>query len=317
MSWNAAHTSSQWSRSAGSTSSSAARISSASAGSRSSSSRKSSTGSSSATSGRSSALSSAAISASSRCSAASSAAGAISDHVGLAERALRERREPAQRLDLVVEQVDADRALLGRRVDVEQAAADGELAAVLDLVDAVVAGRDEVVRRLVEVEQLADAEREAVRAQRRVGHLLAQRDRATTTTTGASRARAPALQRTRVERGHAQADQVGGRREVRLVGDAAARVEAHGARAQPRAQVGGQVARGPVVGGDDHGRAARDRGRRRRRSGTAAATARRTRGRPARRACAASGWCSSWARNGRSDMRNGRPGHAARLRDPV
>ena len=98
------------------------------------------------------------------------------DHVGLAERALGEGREPAQRLDLVVEQVDADRALLRRRVDVEQAAADGELAAVLDLVDALVAGRDEVGRRLVEVEQLADAQREAVRAQRRVGDLLAERD---------------------------------------------------------------------------------------------------------------------------------------------
>ena len=93
-------------------------------------------------SGRSSSV--AAISASSRCSGASSAAGAISTHVGLAEAALRERGEPAQRLDLDVEQVDADGALLGRRVDVEQAAADRELAAVLDLVDALVAGGDEV-----------------------------------------------------------------------------------------------------------------------------------------------------------------------------
>ena len=98
------------------------------------------------------------------------------DGVGVAERALGERREPAQRLDLVVEQVDADGALLGGRVDVEQAAADGELAAVLDLVDALVAGGDEVGGGLVEVEQLADAQREAVRAQRRVGDLLAQRD---------------------------------------------------------------------------------------------------------------------------------------------
>ena len=100
--------------------------------------------------------SSAAISASSRCSGASSAAGAISTRVGLAERALGERREPAQRLDLDVEQVDADRALLGRRVDVEQPAADRELAAVLDLVDALVAGGDELGGGLVEVEQVAD-----------------------------------------------------------------------------------------------------------------------------------------------------------------
>ena len=76
----------------------------------------------------------------------------------------------------IVEQVDADGALLGRRVDVEQAAADGELAAVLDLVDALVARGDEVGGRLVEVEQVATAQREAVRAQLRVGHLLRQRD---------------------------------------------------------------------------------------------------------------------------------------------
>ena len=79
------------------------------------------------------------------------------DAVGLAELALREGREPAQRLDLDVEQVDADGALLGRRVDVEQAAADRELAALLDLVDALVAGGDELRRGLVEVEQVADA----------------------------------------------------------------------------------------------------------------------------------------------------------------
>jgi hypothetical protein len=43
---------------------------------------------------------------------------------------------------------------------------------------------------------------------------------------------------------------------VRLIGDAAARVEADGPRAQPRPQVGGELARGPVVGHHDHGRAA-------------------------------------------------------------
>ena len=66
------------------------------------------------------------------------------DELGVAERALGERREPAQRLDLIAEQVDADGAVLGRREQVEQAAADRELAAVLDLVDALVAGGDEV-----------------------------------------------------------------------------------------------------------------------------------------------------------------------------
>ena len=45
--------------------------------------------------------------------------------------------------------------VLGRREDVEQAAADRELAAVLDLLDALVAGGDEVGGALVEVEQVA------------------------------------------------------------------------------------------------------------------------------------------------------------------
>ena len=252
MSWKAAQTSSQWSRSAGSRSSSAAITTSVWSGRSDSSSRKRSTGSSSATSGRLSSSSSAAISASSRCSAASSAAGAISTRFGLAERALGERREPAQRLDLDVEQLDADRALLGRGVDVEQAAADRELPAVLDLVDALVAGGDELEDRLVEVEQLADLEREAVRAQLGVGDLLGQRD-------GGDDDDRRLLARARLEdavqRGDAEADEVGRRREVRLVGDAAAGVEADGPRAQPRAQVGGEVAGRAVVAGDDHRRA--------------------------------------------------------------
>ena len=84
--------------------------------------------------------SSPATAASSRCSSASSAAGAISTSCTSPERALRERREPAQRLDLDVEHVDAHGALLGRREDVEQPAAQRELAALLDLVDALVAG---------------------------------------------------------------------------------------------------------------------------------------------------------------------------------
>ena len=102
--------------------------------------------------------------------------GAISTRVDVAERALRERRELAQRLDLDVEQVDAHRAVGGRRVEVEDLAADRELAAVLDLVDALVAHRGELLGGLVEVEQVALGDREAVRAQLGVGDLLAERD---------------------------------------------------------------------------------------------------------------------------------------------
>ena len=69
-----------------------------------------------------------------------------------------------------------DGTVLGGREDVEDPAADGELAAVVDLVDALVARGDEVGGDLVEVEQVALADREAERAQLRVGDLLAQRD---------------------------------------------------------------------------------------------------------------------------------------------
>ena len=164
------------------------------------------------------------------------------DRVGLAERALGERREPAQRVDLDVEQVDAHRLVLGRRVDVEDAAADRELAAVVDLVDALVAARDELRGDLVEVEQVALAQPERRRAQRRVGDLLAQRDgaddddrRLVGRVTGRQQ---------RVERGDAQADEVRRRREVRLVGDAAARVES-GPGAAPATRAGRRPGRAP------------------------------------------------------------------------
>ena len=89
------------------------------------------------------------------------------DALGLLERALREGREVGEPLDLDVEQLAADRALLGGRVDVEDVAAQRELAAVLDLVHALVAARDEPLGDLVEVEQLALRDLEAVRAQLR------------------------------------------------------------------------------------------------------------------------------------------------------
>ena len=95
----------------------------------------------------------------------------------LLERALGEGGEPREPLHLDVEQLAADSALLGGRVHVEDVAADRELAALLDLLDALVAARHELARRLVEVEQAALLDLEAVRAQGRVGHLLGERDR--------------------------------------------------------------------------------------------------------------------------------------------
>jgi hypothetical protein len=130
--------------------------------------------------------------------------------VGVPQRPLREGREPAQRLDLDVEQVDADRAVLRRRVHVQDAAAHGELPAVLDLVDALVARRDEIARDLVEVDEVADAQRHRARAQLGVGHLLAERDG------GHHDDRRVAVSRSEqgVQRGDAEPDEVRRRRQV-------------------------------------------------------------------------------------------------------
>ena len=56
------------------------------------------------------------------------------------QRPLRERREGAHLLDLVAVELDAERLAARRREDVDDAAADGELAALLGTIDALVAG---------------------------------------------------------------------------------------------------------------------------------------------------------------------------------
>ena len=100
------------------------------------------------------------------------------DLLHVPQRALRERREPAQRFDLHVEHVNANGPLLGRGEHVQQAAAHRELPALLHLVDAFIARAHELCGALLQIQQLADAQRERVRAKLRVGHLLRQRHRA-------------------------------------------------------------------------------------------------------------------------------------------
>ena len=66
--------------------------------------------------------------------------------VDLAQRALRERREGADALDLVAEELDPQRLAAGGREDVDEAAAHRELPALLDPLDALVAGARELPR---------------------------------------------------------------------------------------------------------------------------------------------------------------------------
>ena len=74
------------------------------------------------------------------------------------ERALGERREGADLLDLVAEELDPQRLAAGRREDVDQAAADRELSAVLDALDAFVAGERELLREPVDAWRVADGD---------------------------------------------------------------------------------------------------------------------------------------------------------------
>ena len=175
------------------------------------------------------------------------------DLLGVPERALGERGEPPERFDLVAEQVNPDGAILGGGEHVEQAAPNRELPAILHLVDPLVAGGHQVMGRLVQVEQLAGPETEGVRSERRIGDLLGQRHRAD----HHDRRGVTGFLEQRVEGGDPQADQVRRRGQMRLVGDAAARVVADGPRLEPASEPGGQVPGGAVVAGDD------DRGRRR------------------------------------------------------
>ena len=71
------------------------------------------------------------------------------------KRALRERRERAHLLDLVAEELDAQRLAAGRRKDVDEPAADGELPAVLGPLDALVAGERERLGQLLDADLLA------------------------------------------------------------------------------------------------------------------------------------------------------------------
>ncbi|CAB4882041.1 unannotated protein [freshwater metagenome] len=177
------------------------------------------------------------------------------DALEIAERALCEGGEAAQRLDLDVEEVHPDRVILRRGKEVEDPPADRELPAVLHLIYTLVARGNEIDGRLLEVDEIALAEREPSGAKLRVRHLLAQRDCGDDDDRWIVAARAGCGQQ-RIERRDAQADQMRRRREMRLVGDAAARREAHLPRRKPRPQIGRQLLRLTVVACDDDCRAA-------------------------------------------------------------
>ncbi len=169
------------------------------------------------------------------------------DPLGVAERALGEGREPAHRLDLVAEELDPHRPFLGRRIGIEDAATQGELAALLDLLDPFVAGGDQVAGHHPEVEIAADLDGEPGRAQLGVGDGLGERR-------GAGDDDRVLVRAQGVEGVDPEADQVRRRRDVGGIAGASRGIEADPARRQVGLQVGGQVAPRAVVGADQESR---------------------------------------------------------------
>ncbi len=76
----------------------------------------------------------------------------------LTQCALRERGEGAERLDLVAEELDPDRLASGRGEDVDDAAADGDLPALLDALRSRVPGQREPLDEPVHARLVADRE---------------------------------------------------------------------------------------------------------------------------------------------------------------
>src|SRR5205823_410923 len=138
------------------------------------------------------------------------------DRAGLdrVERALRERRERADRLNLVAEELDAQRLAAGRREDVDQAAANRELPAVVDALVALVPGERELLGELLDPLLGTGRQLERGRPCSRRRQALGDCARRCADDPAAGE---------NVERSGALADEVRRRLEPRLPGDTAAR----------------------------------------------------------------------------------------------
>ena len=165
----------------------------------------------------------------------------------LVQRALRERRERAHRLDLVAEELDSQRLAAGRREEVDQAAADREVAALLDAVDPFVAGERKLLGQRLEPRLLAG--REPDRGGPRLGRRQRLGDR------GRRRADEPA-RREHVEGTRPLADEMRRRLEPRAPANAAARQQRDPLLAEEPARPLGRVAGVGVLGQQHDERAA-------------------------------------------------------------
>ena len=155
------------------------------------------------------------------------------------ERPLGEGRERSHLLDLVAVELDPERLAAGGREDVDEAAADGELAALLGALDPLVAGERQLLREAVETGLAADREPHRLGALRGGRHPLGERRR---------RRGDEAAAREHVEGAGALADEVRRRLEPGAPADAAARQQRDVVGADEPARRLGDVARVGVLG---------------------------------------------------------------------
>ncbi len=147
------------------------------------------------------------------------------------ERPLGEGRERPDLLDLVAEQLDPDRLAAGRAEDVHDTAADGELAALVDTLDALVAGEGELLGEPLDSRLVTRGDADGLGTRLRSRQALAEPERrhADESPGGVD-----------VERPEALAHEMRGRREPALVGDAPRGEQPHPLGAQePAGRIGG------------------------------------------------------------------------------
>ena len=147
------------------------------------------------------------------------------------ERPLGEGRERPDRLDLVAEQLDPDRLATGRAEDVHDPAANGELASLVDTLDALVAGEGELLGEPLDSRLVTRGDPDRLGTRLRPRQALAEPER---------RHADEAPGGVHVERPEALADEMRRRREPALVGDAprGEQPDALGAQ-EPAGRVGG------------------------------------------------------------------------------
>ena len=155
------------------------------------------------------------------------------------ERALSERRERSHLLDLVAEELDAERLAARAREHVDDAAAHGELPAILDAIDTLVAGEGERLGEPVDTRLVAGPDRDGSRPRCDRRHPLGEGRR--------GRAHEPAA-REHVERPVALAHEVWWRLEPGFVAHAPAGKKRDTLFAEQPARRLGRVSRVGVLG---------------------------------------------------------------------